>query len=78
MTKVTREGRLMDRMQQGQARSRWDLHPTTEIQVAIVKGPILESRAREQGRSVCEVGDSLEDQRIRGRGQFDVASESEV
>ena len=57
----------MDGMQQGRAHGRWDIHPTTEIQVAIVEGPIFESRAREQGRSICEVGNGSEDQRKRKR-----------
>ena len=46
--------------------------------MAVVEGPILEERAREQGGSVREVGNGTEDQGIGGGGRFDVTSESEV
>ena len=78
VTKVARKGGVMDRMQQGRARHRWDIHSTTEIQVAVVKGPILEGGVREQGRSICEVGNGTENQGVRGGGGFDMASKSEV
>ena len=58
----------MDRMEQGRACSRWDIHPATVVQVTIVEGPILEGRAREQGGSVHEVGNSAEDKGIGGGG----------
>ena len=77
-TKVAQEGGVMDRMQQGRARSRWNIHSTTEIQVAVVEGPILEGGARDQGRSICEVGNGTENQGIGGGGRFDMASKSEV
>ena len=46
--------------------------------MAVVKGPILEDGAREQGRSIREVGNGTENQGIRGGGGFDMASKSEV
>ena len=49
-----------------------------EVQVAIIKGPIFEGGARKEGGSVREVGKGPEDKRIRGRGQFDVTSKSEI
>ena len=57
---------------------RWNIHATFEIKVAIVKGPIFEGRAGEEGRSVCEVGNSTKHERVRGGGRFDVTSKSEV
>ena len=46
--------------------------------MAVVENPILEDRAREQGGSVCKVGNGTKDQGIGGGGRFDVTSESEV
>ena len=51
---------------------------TLEIKVAIVECPIFEGRAGEEGGSICEIGKSLEYQRVRRGGRFDVMSEREV
>ena len=49
-----------------------------EVKVSIVKGPIFEGRAGEEGGAVCEVGKSMKHERVGGRGRFNVMSKSEV
>ena len=57
---------------------RWDIHAISEVKVSIVKGPIFEGRAGEEGESIREVGKSMKHERVRGRGRFDVTSKSKV
>ena len=55
---MTREGEVMDRVEQGQIHGRWDIHVIPEVKVSIVEGPIFENRAGEEVGAAHEVGKS--------------------
>ena len=52
-TKVTREGRVMDGVEQGQSCGRRDIHVISEVKVAIIEGPVFEGRTGGEGGSIC-------------------------
>ena len=58
---MTREGGVMDRVEQGQTCSRGNIHAIPEVEVAVVKGPVFESRAGEERGSICEVRKGVKD-----------------
>ena len=68
-THMTREGRGMNSVKQGQARGRRNEHMTFEVEMAIVKRPVREGRAGEQGGAFLQSEENTKDKGV-GRGGF--------
>ena len=49
-----------------------------KIEMPIIKEPVQEGGAREQGRAVIQCCQRLEHKGVRGRGGLDMASQCEV
>ena len=65
-------------MKQGRASGGGYKHAVAEVKMSVVKRPVQEGGASEQGRTVGQGGTCLKYKGIRGRGGFDVTGQCEV
>ena len=77
-THVTRQGRGMDRVEQGGASGRGYEHTIAEVEMSVIERPVRERGAGEQGRALVQSSESPKYKRIRGGGGFNVAGKREV
>ena len=65
-------------MKKGRTGKWGNIHPTLEIEMSIVKGPIREGGMREEGRTILEGRENLDDKGVRGCGGGNGGGEGEV
>ena len=65
-------------MEEGKLCGRRNKHTIAEVKVAIVEQPVRKGGACEQGRSIIQGCESLEDKRVRGQGGLYVVCQSEI